>query len=76
MSDVEVNNITLKENGKLDWNGHEVDMHSCAAKVRNRKANRVNGFDFWYVQRNGKLKRISDVREDYREYCKQNKETQ
>ncbi|MBR4857719.1 MAG: site-specific DNA-methyltransferase [Clostridia bacterium] len=57
---------TLCSNGKLFYNGNEVDMHSCAATARGVKANRLNGFDYWYVLRNGKLTSISDIREEYR----------
>lgn len=61
-----IDGITLKSTGKLDWNGEETDMHSCAAKVRQVKAARLNGFDFWCVERDGELKKISDIREEYR----------
>lgn len=57
---------TLKENGKLMYEGNEIDMHSCAAKARNLKASRVNGFDYWYVKRDNKLVSINEVRENYR----------
>ncbi len=56
----------LTDGGKLDYDGTIVDMHSCAAKARGIKAKRVNGFDYWYVVRDGKLTSISDIREAYR----------
>ena len=60
----------LKSNGKLDYEGTETDMHSCAAKAKKLKSSRVNGFDYWYVMRNDKLVSISDVRESYRDTLK------
>lgn len=56
----------LESNGKLFWNGQIIDMHSCAALARGVKAKRLNGFDYWYVIREGKPKSIADIREDYR----------
>ena len=41
-------------------------MHSCAAKVKGVKAKRLNGFDYWYVIRDGGPKSIADIRETYR----------
>lgn len=41
-----------------------------AAKMRNVKAKRVNGFDFWKVIRNDELVGIKEIREKYREYRK------
>lgn len=57
---------TLLADGKLMYNGVPIDMHSCAAISRGVKATRLNGFDVWFVKRNGKLISISDVREAYR----------
>ena len=56
----------LDKSGKLLWNDEIVDMHSCAAMARGVKAKRLNGFDYWYVYREGVLKSIADVREEYR----------
>ncbi len=56
----------LQRDGKLLFEGEILDMHTCAAKARGVKANRVNGFDYWYVMRDGERKSISDVRDDYR----------
>lgn len=58
---------TLTANGKLDYNGEILDMHTCAAKARNVKATRLNGFDYWYVKRNNTLISISEIREKYRQ---------
>lgn len=57
----------LCENGKLIYEGKQMDMHSCAAKARGVKASRLNGFDYWYVLRNEELVSISKIREDYRQ---------
>lgn len=63
---------TLLEDGKLLYNGEEMDMHSCAAKARAVKAKRLNGFDVWYVMRNGQPTPISAIRADYRSRQQQN----
>ena len=57
---------TLNSNGKLNYNGEEIDIHSCAAIARNAKAKRLNGFDYWFVLRNDQLVSIADVRDNYR----------
>ena len=62
--------VTLQPDGKVEWNGVVSDMHSTAAKMRGVKANRINGFDYWSVIRNGKLKRINEVRDEYRTWRK------
>ena len=56
----------LSNNGKLLYNGNLIDMHSCAAIAKGVKANRLNGFDYWFVLRDGLLVSISDIREEYR----------
>ena len=56
----------LQADGKLLYNGEVIDMHSCAAKAKSLKAQRVNGFDVWYVERNSELVSIASVREEYR----------
>ena len=40
----------------------------AAAKARGVKANRLNGFDYWYVMRDGERKSIADIREEYRKF--------
>ena len=60
----------LSADGKLNYNGEILDMHSCAAIARGVKANRLNGFDYWYVKRDGKLVSIADVRDNYRQSIK------
>lgn len=56
----------LLENGKLKYNNTVMDMHSCCALAKGVKAKRLNGFDYWYVIRNGSLVSISEIREDFR----------
>lgn len=56
----------LSDSGKLLYNGSSIDIHSCAAIAKGVKANRLNGFDYWYVLRDGQLVSISDIREEYR----------
>ncbi|MCR5475552.1 MAG: site-specific DNA-methyltransferase [Lachnospiraceae bacterium] len=57
---------TLRSDGKLEYKGTVMDMHSCAAVARGSRAERLNGFDFWFVLRDGKLRPIADIREEYR----------
>lgn len=57
---------TLTEDGKLNYEGDIIDMHSCAAKARHVKAQRLNGFDYWYVSREGILVSIDTIRNNYR----------
>ena len=56
----------LLKDGKLLYNGDTIDMHSCAAAARGVKAKRLNGFDHWYVLRDGAPVSIADIRERYR----------
>mgnify|MGYP003376903034 FL=1 len=57
---------TLCEDGKLLYHGQVFDMHSCAAVARRVKAKRLNGFDYWYVRRDGQLVSIASIRDAYR----------
>lgn len=57
----------LLKSGKLDYKGSVIDMHTCAAKAKGVKAARINGFDYWYVMRNGKRVSIADIRDAFRE---------
>lgn len=53
----------LLADGKLKLaHGSVVDIHKGAALVKNGKARRLNGFDFWYVRRAGVLVPISQIR--------------
>lgn len=59
--------VTLLTNGKVKLpNGEEADIHSAAAKLSNKKALRLNGFDYWCVKRNNKNISIDEIRNDYR----------
>lgn len=57
----------LCSNGKLNYEGNILDMHTCAAIVKKTKAARVNGFDVWFVKRNNSLVSISYIRDIYRQ---------
>jgi site-specific DNA-methyltransferase (adenine-specific) len=56
----------LCADGKLEYNGEFLDMHTCCALARQVKANRLNGFDYWYVIRESKPVAIADIRDEYR----------
>ena len=56
----------LTRDGKLRYNNTIMDMHSCAAIAKGLKAKRINGYDYWYVIREGRLTPIQDIREEYR----------
>lgn len=56
----------LLDNGKLLYHGKEFDMHTCAALAKGSKRERLNGFDFWYVERKNGCVSIRDVREAIR----------
>lgn len=56
----------LLPNGKMIYKGKEIDIHTCAAKAKSSKAKRLNGFDVWYVKRDGILVPIKEIRENYR----------
>ena len=57
---------TLNKDGNLICKGEIIDMHTCVAKIKGAKASRLNGFDYWYVLRNGTFVSIARVREHYR----------
>jgi len=56
----------LLADAKLEFQGNILDMHSCAALALGRKTAKVNGFNYWYVLRDGDLVSIADIREQYR----------
>ncbi len=56
----------LCADGKLEYGGELLDMHTCCAMARQARAKRLNGFDYWYVIRNNTPTSISDIREQYR----------
>lgn len=55
----------LTEKGKLKYHNQIMDMHTCCALAKG-KASKLNGFDYWYVIRNGKPVSISVIRDNYR----------
>lgn len=59
---------TLTPDGRLEYQGEVLDIHTCAARAKAAKVARLNGFDCWYVTRNGKPVSIAQVREDFRAY--------
>lgn len=63
---------TLRKDGKLLYNNEQIlDMHTCVAMVKNAKAKRLNGFKYWFVERDNELVSIDSIRERYRkENCK------
>lgn len=58
----------LQSDGKifLPTKNITTDIHTGAAILGEKKAKRVNGFDFWCVLRNGKLISINEIRENFR----------
>ncbi len=56
----------LLADGKLEYKNEIIDMHSCAAIAKGVKASRLNGFDVWYVLRNGNPISIAVIRDNYR----------
>lgn len=56
----------LTADGKLIYQAQIYDMHTLSAKIKAVKAERLNGFEWWQVERNGLRIGISDVRENYR----------
>ena len=56
----------LCADGKLEYNGEKMDMHTCCALARQAKAQRLNGFDYWCVIRDNVPVPIWDIREQYR----------
>ena len=57
--------IILETDNKVIYDGSQTDMHSAAALVSGRKANRLNGWEFWYVIRDNKPVSINDIRHKY-----------
>ncbi len=61
-----ISQFTLSSKGKLiDDNNKEIDIHSGIAKIKNSRAKRLNGWDFWQVERNGNLISIDTIRKQY-----------
>ena len=55
----------IDNKGHLEYNGTVDSMHEIAAKMMNG-SRRVNAFDYLFVERNGKLVSIDEVRNNYR----------
>ncbi|MBR5940094.1 MAG: hypothetical protein IKZ88_02455, partial [Neisseriaceae bacterium] len=58
----------LTASGKLEYDGNFYDIHTLAALLKSVKAKRLNGFDYWLVERNGKQILLDNVRNEYREF--------
>lgn len=57
--------IILKTDNKVILNGEETNMHSAAAFVSGRKADRLNGWEYWYAVRDNNFVSINDIRHKY-----------
>lgn len=56
----------LTEKGKLHRDGFEdIDIHSAIAKIKESKAKRLNGWDYWSVKRDDSFISIDDIRKQY-----------
>ena len=55
----------VEASGKLEYKGEVDSMHEIAAKMMNG-SRRVNAFDYLFVERNGALVSIAEVRDKYR----------
>lgn len=63
--------VFLQPDGKIKYQNGKIDnIHSAAAILSNKKVDRVNGFDYWFVERNEKLVSINVIREEYRKKIK------
>jgi site-specific DNA-methyltransferase (adenine-specific) len=57
---------SLRADGKLDYNGNAYDIHTCAALIKGVKADRLNGFDHWFIRKPDGDVSLSDLREQMR----------
>jgi DNA modification methylase len=55
---------TVQADSSLVYEGMSGSIHRVSASILGRKAN--NGWDYWYVERNGELVSIDHLRQDYR----------
>ena len=57
----------LNKSGKLFRNdtAEIIDIHSAIAKIKGVKAERLNGWDYWQVNREGHLISIDNIRKKY-----------
>jgi len=60
------NTAILTKDGKIIIEGNKFDIHTGAAILIKGKAERVNGFDYWYVFRDNQMVSIKEVRENFR----------
>lgn len=59
--------VCLLKDGKVRMDdGRVCSIHEAGAIIRGGKAERVNGFDVWYVSRGEELVSINEIREEYR----------
>lgn len=61
-----LNTAILTKEGKVEIDGEIHDIHTGAALLSKGKADRVNGFDYWYVLRDKSFVSIKEIRENYR----------
>lgn len=67
LKDKKDSNVVLNEQCKLTLdNGEIIDIHSGAAILSNLKTPRVNGFNYWFVERNNQKVSINEIRNLYR----------
>ncbi len=55
----------LQSDGKAIFEGQSYDIHTLAAKLKQAKVKRLNGFMYWEVQRKNRIS-LYDIREQYR----------
>lgn len=61
-------NVVLLEDGYVKMPDNQItNIHVAAAKITDKKAERVNGFDYWTVERNNQRVSIDLLRENYRQ---------
>ena len=61
--------VKLLKDGKVKLaDGEITNIHVAAAKTTHKLATRVNGFDYWYVNRNSQRVSIDTIRENYRKF--------
>ena len=56
----------LANAGQLEFDGQIYDMHALAARLKGARAERLNGFMYWEVQRRNSKVLLHDIRERYR----------
>lgn len=58
--------FSLMKDGKIIREDEDpVDIHSAIARVKNSSADRLNGWDYWAVLRDGGFVPINDIRQKY-----------